>query len=171
MYEREKDVNYEVLKGASTDEIVQILEEQVQRQHKGPQCVLCLSSCDPHQPANRLALSESPLCSTLCFGLLFSLQELTARKPPQMKSHNFLQIVPFYQIVFVSSFPRKFEISLIYACARLHANCELFQSPEARHQMCCCFSTKYSPCHFVGRPKKRFHSHFLMPCGSGTEVK
>lgn len=116
MYEREKDVNYEVLRGASTDKIVQSLEEQVQRQCKGPQCVLCLSSCDPRQAANRLACSESPLCSTLCFGLLYSLQELTARKPPQMKNHNFLQIVPFYQIVFVSSLPRKFEISLIYAC-------------------------------------------------------
>lgn len=90
----------------------------IRRQCKAPQGLLCFSSCGPRPPANRPAFGESPLCSTLCSGLLQSLQELTARKPPRMKIHNFLQFVPFYQIVFVSSFPRKFEISLIYACVR-----------------------------------------------------
>ena len=82
MYHRKKDVNYQVLKEVSADELAQNLAEADCEAVRGPTMSPCFSSCVPLQPAHRLAFTESPVIHR-CFRLLYPVEGLTAQKSPK----------------------------------------------------------------------------------------
>lgn len=116
MYKREKDVNYQVLKGVSTDEIVQSLEEADSEAAGGPTKPPLLQQLRPKSASQQTRVYWEPaLFHTVLWAFTFTPRAYSP-ETPRKKIHNFLPIVPFYKIVFVSSSPRKFEMSLTHAC-------------------------------------------------------
>lgn len=123
--------------------------------HSGADTVSSAAAAGPHQPGNRCACNQGPLSDPRC-ALSFCIHSrASGLETPQMKSHSFLQIGPFYQTMLVSSFPRKFSQSLmhVHSCVHLGADHELCRFSWAGRQAFCCFDSKYS-CHFVVKPIK-----------------
>lgn len=124
MFKRAEDVNYKAQEEFQQTKLFRAVKRQILRQFKVLQCLLCLSSCIPRLPAHSPAFTESPLCDPhWALGFYIHCKSLWPRNhlrlprlPHQMRIHNFLQTVPFYQIVFVSSFPGKLEMSRVYVC-------------------------------------------------------